>query len=47
MRNDPFEDFDRTTNKIIGLGVVLGALWMLFWIGVVVMVLVLLWRNFA
>lgn len=51
FNRDPFEDhfdkFDKQFNRTFGIAAVLGVLWMLFWIGVVVTLLVLLWRNFA
>lgn len=47
MSRDPFEDFDRSFNRFAAGAAIIGVMWALFWAGVVVTVLVLLWRNFG
>ena len=50
-RRDVFDqrddDFDRTFNRTFRVAAVAGVVWALFWMGVAVTVLVLLWKHFA
>lgn len=41
------DDFDRFERRAFYGVAIFGVLWLLFWAGAIITVLVLLWRNFA
>ena len=47
FNRDPFEKFDKQFDRTFRFAAVVGTLWVLFRVGVVVTILVLLWRNFG